>query len=452
MDSLYHDPDDRESYVKILQYYERQEQETDTYKEWLDKSIKKLPNDVELLGLATKAAMRNKAFKKATQYAQALLKIDPVNTFAKQVLFTSHLAHARKLIKSKKFHLVEKEIQLAEKITIGKRYQTQAQLMRGFFMFVAEDKKQGAQLIAESVQKLNDGLACAYFCTTLEAFLLDLQSAPVLKELPQLATDYVLSPLELTQLIQLIQQYAEDDNVSQALLHKALEKIKAIIKQSIKQQDYGEELLLSLCQCLERIQHFELLRACVKIVQPLWIKPIWMYYRVYAEVNGNAGKCSYMNFLRLIESLENAQKQKDQRATALIGKFLDQYHEARNPAGFNIFDTLFGGIDNGDEDPIDKLFGHLPDDLFDQLEKKTLEITKKTSPERMVKILAADYIENNLTLMLNLLNDDPEVLYAFVMLKAADDMGIDIGVTAKDIIERFQEKKAASKPKPFPFF
>ena len=117
MDSLDHDPDDRESYVKILQYFERQEQETDTYKEWLDKSIKKFPNDVEILGLAIKAATRNKAFKKATQYAQALLKIDPVNTFAKQVLFTSHLAHARKLIKSKKFHLVEKEIQQAEQIT-----------------------------------------------------------------------------------------------------------------------------------------------------------------------------------------------------------------------------------------------------------------------------------------------------------------------------------------------
>ena len=329
MDSLDHDPDDRESYVKILQYYERQEQETDTYKEWLDKSIKKFPNDVEMLGLAIKASTRNKAFKKATQYAQALSKIDPVNTFAKQVLFSSHLAHARKLIKSKKFHLVEKEIQQAETITIGKRYQTLAQLMRGFFVFIAEDKKRGAQLIAESVQKLNDGLACAYFCATLEALLLDLQSAPVLKELLPLAKDYVLSQQEMTQLIKLIQRYADDDNVSQALLHKALEKVKAVIKQSIKQQNYSEEILLSLCQCLVSIQHFELLRVCVKITQPLWIKPIWMYYRVYAEVNGIAGKCSYMNYLRLREGLENARLEKDQRAAALIGKFLDQYQESR---------------------------------------------------------------------------------------------------------------------------
>ena len=215
INSLEHDPDDRESYVKILQYFERQEQKTDAFKEWLDKSIKKFPNDIELLGLAIKAATRNKAFKKATQYAQALLKIDPVNTFAKQVLFTSHLAHARKLIKSKNFRLVEKEIQQAEKINIGKRYQTQAQLMRGFFVFVAEDKKRGEQLIIETLPKINDGVFNMHFFVIMEALLLFLPIAPILKLLPPLAKDYVLSQQEIIRLTQLIHQYAEDDKANQ---------------------------------------------------------------------------------------------------------------------------------------------------------------------------------------------------------------------------------------------
>ena len=451
IESLDYDPDDRESYVKILQYYERQEQKTDDYKEWLDKSIKKFPNDVELLGLVIKASTRNKAFKKATQYAQALLKIDPVNTFAKQVLFTSHLAHARKLIKSKKFHLVEREIQQAEQITIGKRYQTLAQLMRGFLVFVAEDKKRGAQLIVESVQKLNNGLVCAYFCVTLEALLLDLQITPVLKILPPLAKDYLLSQQEIVQLAQLIQQYADDDSANQALLHKSLEKIKAIIKQSLK-QNTSEETLVTLCQCLDRIRHFELLRACVKIAQPLWDKPIWMFYRVYSEANGNPAKCSDINSYRLRESLKKAQEQNDQRAAALIGKFLDQYHKSRKPTGFNnIFDSLFGGIDD-EEDPLDRLFGHLPNDLYEQLGKKTVEITIKNSPERMLKILAADYLSNNVNKMRDLIFNNPDAMYAFLMLKAADDLGIDIGVTAKDIFECFNGKKATSKPTSFPFF
>ena len=450
MDSLDHDPSDRESYVKILQYFERQEQQTDTYKEWLDKSIKKFPSDVEILSLAIQAAKRNKAFKKATQYAQALLKIDPVNTSAKQVLFTSHLAHARKLIKSKKFHLVEKEIQQAEKITIGKRYQSSAQLMRSFFVYIAEDKKRGEQLITETLKKYTGGRFNAHFQVIMEALLLNSPIAPLQKSLPPLAKDYLLSQQEILQLVQLIQQYADDDISNQTHLHKALEKVKTVIKQSFK-QSYSEETLLTLCQCLDNIRHFELLRACVKIAQPLWDNPIWMYYRVNSEANGNPEKCSDINSYRLHESLKIAQEQKDQRATALIGQFLDLYYKSRRPTGFNIFDSLFDDSDE-DEDPIDRLFGHLPDDLFDQLERKTTEITKKTSPERMVKILAADYLSNNVNKMFDLLNNDPNALYAFVMLKAADDLGIDIGVTADEIVECFQGKKATSKPKPFPFF
>ena len=326
MDSLNADPDDRESYIKILQYYERQEQETDTYKEWLDKSIKKFPNDLEVLNLAIKAATRNKAFKKAAQYAQALLKIDPVNTSAKQVLFTSHLAHARKLIKTKKFHLVEKEIQLAEKITTGKRNQVQAQLMRGFFVYVAEDKKRGEQLITEAMQKMSDGAFNAHFQVLMEGLLLNLPMASLQKILPPLAKETVLSQQEIIQLTQLIQHYMDVDNANQAHLHKALEKVKAIIKQSLK-QNTNEETLLTVCQCLDRIHHFELLRVCVKIAQPLWNKPIWMYYRVYAEANGIPAKCSDINRFRLQENLKIAQEQNDQRATTLIGKFLEQYYQ-----------------------------------------------------------------------------------------------------------------------------
>jgi two-component SAPR family response regulator len=47
---------------------------------------------------AVKAATNNKTYKKASQYATKILKIDPLNTFAKQTLFSSYLAHARRII------------------------------------------------------------------------------------------------------------------------------------------------------------------------------------------------------------------------------------------------------------------------------------------------------------------------------------------------------------------
>lgn len=452
-DSLEYDPSNRECYLKILQYYDSQIQDADSYKQWLDQSLKQFPLDVDFLSLAIKASTRRKAYKKAVQYAKSLLKIDPVNTFAKQVLLTSHLAHARKLIKTKKFHLVEQEIQQAESITLGKRYQVPVAVMRGFFVFVAEDKKQGIQLISDALEKLDDGLFNAHFYLTMEALLLDQAVAPILKALPPLDKDYVLSKQEVIQLSQLIQRYMDDDSGNQGGVHKTLDKNKAVIKRSLSRiQD--EPALLEFCQCLDGIRHFELLRYCIKIA---WItqlfrdKPIWMYYKVYSEANGNPTKCSDINHYRLLESLKQAREQNDQRAVMLINKFLEQYYQSRNPFGFGILDNIFGAnpVDEPD-DPFEALFDHLPDDLYHKLGKKTLELMQKNTPEKMIKILANQYLSGDIAMMNKLFND-LSTLNAFLMLKSADDLGINIGVSADDIIKCFNST-ANSKPPSFPFF
>jgi len=158
----------------------------------------------------------------------------------------------------------------------------------------------------------------------------------------------------------------------------------------------------------------------------------------------------------LQESLKIAKEQKDQRTTALIGKFIDAYYRSRNPFGFNI-GSLFGDDDEDyeDEDEDDALgdiFGHLPEEIFTQIAEKTIEISKKTPRERLLKSLAADYLSNNVALLSNLVNDDPDILFAFLLLKTADGLGIDIDVTAEEIIECFEDYKDIPKAKPFPFF
>lgn len=456
IDSLEYDPDDRDTYLKILRNYENREQQFDTYKEWLDKSLAKYPRDGEVLVMAINVSTRNKAFKKAAQYAQALLKFDPVNTFAKQILFSSHLAHARKSIKSKKFHLVEKEISQAETLTIGKRYQAMAALLRGFLVFVSDDKKHGLSLIAEAAQKLNDGLANAHFRVAMEALLQGLTVATFLKALPPLAKDQLLSGQEMTALMQLILQYHDDSSVTQALLHKAIDRIKAVIKESIKLQNFSEEQLLSLCQDFERIGHFELLRYCVKTAEPLWVgkavrSPLWLFYKVYAGVSGNAAKCNAMDRFRLEDCLAEANRQNDQRSASKVRKFLDQYYEAKPSGGFDFLSSLLGNnAEEDDNDPFEQLFGHLPDDIFKQLDRKSDELVKKSSPERIFKILA-DYLPaNRQNIFLSALMN-PDAYSALLMLKAADDLGIDIGVTVDDILKSCGINEN-SKPPLFPNF
>ncbi|MEY3758545.1 MAG: hypothetical protein RIR39_36 [Pseudomonadota bacterium] len=448
IDSLDHDPNDLESYLQILEY---SQQQADVFKQWLDKAIKIFPQNIELLVLAIKAAIANKAFKKATQYAQAILKIDPVNTFAKQVLFTSHLAHARKLIKTKKFHLVENEIQQAEKLTIGKRYQSQAQLMRGFFVMLAEDKQQGLQQIAETLQKINDGSVCAQFCVIMEALLLGLTLPSILKELPSPAKNQQLSEQELARLVQYILQYHNDDKSNKAELHKALEKIKAIIKQSIKQKKYSEDALLALCQCFDNIGHFELLTYCAKLALAQWRKPIWVFYKIYSDVKGLASKCSRMDIVKLQFNLEMAKEESDQRAEMLIERFLEQFYKAKSPSGLGFFDDE----DDEDEDDFeqfdnsaDDLFAHLPLDVFNKIQIKIQEFTRKNSPDRAMKILGK-LLPKNMNAIILLTN--PEVMGGFLMLHATHELGIDAGVTADEILKACNVS-ANTKPPFFPFF
>ncbi|MFI3154645.1 MAG: hypothetical protein QX199_00670 [Methylococcaceae bacterium] len=450
VDSLEHDPGDRDSYLKILQYYEHPQQQADDYKQWLDKAIKAFPNDIDMLVLVIKAALANKAFKKATQYAQAILKIDPVNTFAKQVLFTSHLAHARKLIKTKKFHLVEKEIQQAEKLNIGKRYQTQAQLMRGFFVFMTEDKKQGLQQIADAMQKMNEGSLCAHFCIVMETLLMGLTLAPILKALPAPAKNYQLSEQELTRLVQLVQQYHSNDKGNQTVLHKALEKIKAIIKQSVKQQKYSEETLLMLCQCLDSIGHFELLRHCAKIALPRWVKPIWVFYKTYAEANGQADQCSNFEIIRLKYQLGEAHKQSDDRTVMLIAKFIDQYYKAHNPLGSGFFGDDFDDDDDFDEEDASSidLFDHLPEELFNKIQKKMEEIMRRNPPDRVINAISK-LASKKLDVSFILTN--PDTFWGLLALHAASELGIDTGVSADEVLS-FSQEEAGSKSSSFPFF
>ncbi|MGZ8160426.1 MAG: hypothetical protein ACXWT4_16680 [Methylobacter sp.] len=450
VESLDHDPDSRETYLKILRHYEQEQEEKELYKQWLDRGMKAFPQDVDLLAQAIKAATANKAFKKAAQYAKTLLKIDPVNTFAKQVLFTSHLAHARKLIKTKKFHLVEKEIQQAEKLTLGKRYQKQAQLLRGFFVLLAEDKKQGLQQITEAAEKMNDGSVCGYFCVIVEALSMGLSLPSTLKGLPQPPKNYQLSEQEIGRLVQIVQQYYGDDKSNTAVLHQALEKIKAIIKQSIKQKIVSEQTLLTLAECLDNIGHYELLAHCAKIALMQWTKPIWLFYKFYAEVGGRAHQCSSFNIERLQFNYAKAREDSDHRTAMRIKRFIDEYYEDQNQFVGGFFDEF---DEDDDFDPVTgasplDLFEHLPTAVFEKLQKKLQDIMRKSSPERMVNTINKS-LSKPIDVSFFMLN--PDAFVALLMLEAAAELGIDTGVTGDQVIESCDVGKG-SKPPSFPFF
>lgn len=449
MDSLQYDPEDRDSYLKILDYFEQEEPDPEEHAIWLAKGLEHLPKDIEMLVCAAKSAMRKKAFKKAAKYAQDLLKIDPVNTLAKELLFSSHLAHARKLIKTQKFHLVDKELQAAEQLSIDKTLLRQADLIRGFYIWAAEDKDRGLKAIADTLQSMNPGAATAHFQGFIESALMDVPYAPIAKQLPAVKA-YELSEPELLHLTESIERYGEQLEKLDVVFN-GLDKIKAPLKKSMKLLNYGEQALLAWCQTLEQIEHFDLLKQCAKSADGVWEKPIWSYYRVVAECQGDPSRLDITWTLRLQNAIEIAHEQKDSKTEFKIRRFIERSIGFQNPFGLDDEDDFYeGGFDEDesglDPDIIEDLFDHVPKRNMIKIGKKFEEMMNKSSPEQLMMDTLTKYagrVDPNLLVELLM---DQNFLVAIMMFEAAQSLRIDIDLSFDEIIEFFTDDEPFSFP------
>lgn len=446
IESLDYDADDRDSYLKILNFYDQTKPDPAKYQSWLENSLKRFPKDIDLLARAAKSAAAKKAFKKAAGYAQALLKIDPVNTLAKQLLFASHIAHARRLIKTEKYHLVAKEIQAAEQLTVDKSLRRQAELLRGFHVWAAEDKTLGLQLIVETLQKLNDDPINAQFQASMEASLLALPVTAISKALPSFK-DHLLSAQQLTRLMALIKHYDEQIGERKALF-KALDKIKAPVKNSIQQQNFSEALLLEWCRVLESIERFELLKHCVRLALGKWQKPIWIYYLTVSESHGDPGRLGITAMFRLQTALADARDENDQKTAFLIGRFIERGMGYQAPFGYDFEDDSYDDYEEG-FDILDGLFGHLPESLMNKVMQRVQSMMMKTDPERFIGETIRKQGQKIGKKRLVALFDNPDFFSAVAILKAAEELRIDIGVSFEDIVHRFENDATPQQSLPF---
>lgn len=111
-ESLTWDPDDRDTYLRLIGYYRRGKLLKHA-RRLLDKAREHIPRDIPLLEAAMDIALDGGAFKKAAGLARQILKIDPINTGVRSRLIAAHLAHARKQTSKYRIDLARKELALA---------------------------------------------------------------------------------------------------------------------------------------------------------------------------------------------------------------------------------------------------------------------------------------------------------------------------------------------------
>jgi ketosteroid isomerase-like protein len=275
----------------------------------------------------------------------------------------------------------------------------------------------------------------------MEAQLTGLPVATLLRELPAVK-EYILSAQEITDFIRQLKDYATD-GTDQQLLHKALAKIKTSLKESLSLVEVDEKQLLALCQLLDKINHFELLRYCAKIALDSWENPIWKYYQVYAETKGLAEQCQQVKIMRLEKVREQAMQEKYHRAVVLIDSFIARYYQVHPERNMDFLDGLFAAdieqeIDES-EDPLVSLFGHIPEPILRKLDKKLESLLRKTSPEMLVDQLKKEIGED--AKVMSAMMQQPDLFTALLMQRAARDLGIDIDVSIGDVLDIFGVEK-----------
>lgn len=444
-ESLDYDPNDKDSLLQILRFYGQSNETAGPYKQWLQQAEAKFPQDVELLTLVVESAIRNQTYKKAVQYARKILQIDPLNSFAKKTVLSGHLNHARKQLKNKKYQLAAKEIQQAEALRAGKNQNLQSQLLRALLIFTSEDKAQGLKRLKDTLATMHRDPLNMHFQAATEAQLCGLPVATLLRALPP-ANGYLLSKTELSLLLQQLSEYGLESG-RQELLCKALDKIKAPLKKSLTHLAKEDTLLLSLCETLYKLEHFELMRHCVKSVAISRKKPIWIYYQVYAETGGDPARCNYTQLHSLRLNHELAIQDKDQRARVLIEQYLDRYDEAhRMPAMDQLYDLI---EQNMADDPIEQLFAHVPESIMIKIDQKLEKLLTKISPERLFRDLSKS-VGNDSNVLVAIMNN-PDLFTALMMLRAADELGFDVNISVADVLDYFDAQQSSTPSFPFPF-
>ncbi|MCP4700732.1 MAG: hypothetical protein GY862_28340 [Gammaproteobacteria bacterium] len=387
-ESLRLDPDDKPTYIKLIEYHKKEgKSRQKPYQKWVDTAIKHFPKDSEMLMEAMNAATAKKAFKKAAGFAKTLLKEDPINLKARRILFSSHVSHARKLIKMNKHALAAKELEQAAGLERSGQHSGVVQINQGLLALQTArqtgKKLDGAELLQQGIE-LAGSEVCGCFRVFVEAKSLKLPEEPSLHMLPPIKKSYVCEQREVLDLAGIIEAYYKQHN---EFIKDALEEVKTPVKNAAA-RDFSRKEMLSTCQCFYQINHYELLLAYSDAALKHWPKePAFICYQISGKTKDDMNKVTSNDLDRLKNAGERAKEQGDKRSTVMIGEFLEKYQASRVPVfpgfpGLPIFPGFPGG--NSIEDEMERRMAEIEDMGPEQLARFLLG--GKISPQKIAEI------------------------------------------------------------------
>lgn len=154
--SLEYDPDHRDSYLRLIDYYRRGNRLKDV-RRLLAQASARWPKDMPILGAALDTALDSGAYKKAAAIAREMLEVDSINTDVRGRLVDAHLAHAHKQLKQGRRDLARKELATAAEWARGSHARERIDLTSGLIS-LSEDGARGAAELLATAARIGGGL------------------------------------------------------------------------------------------------------------------------------------------------------------------------------------------------------------------------------------------------------------------------------------------------------
>ncbi len=318
--SLRFDPNDRDTYLQLALLHKDAGNDKE-YHHWVEQAVKQFPNDPLVLLAAVKTATARKAHKKAAGFAARVLELDPINTKARTVLINAHLAHARKLMRSDKYALAEKELDSAGQLERDNARTGIIEINRGLLALQQRQRDLGQRWLREGVRLAGSPLL-AWVRLAVESLRLKLDPADFRRD-AELGDPRKLSAsrADLLALAQLFNAYREEEVKN---LDTVLEDLEKPLQRAIKALTSEDDLLL-ICECLHQAPHYGLLEyAANRALEVQPERPLFVYYQIYGRAEGDLDQVKDRDYDRLERAMERATAAKDHRAATAITRFLSQ--------------------------------------------------------------------------------------------------------------------------------
>lgn len=432
-ESLHYDSKSLLAHQLLLDCYKQGDMKQEAIAQ-LNTMLETFPDYVSVLEQAMQQALDKKAYKKACTYANKILKLDRVNSRAKQVLFDSHCKHAIKQIKAGKYHLAEKEIASAEQMNLGKDYPSQIAILKGLLAYFSLTCKQGIEAIKSALQAApNRRLINAYRVFQLaEAVGLCLSEYKTFK-VHNLPVAYLLSTEELNDFLSVLDAHYKEQPYAMA---ENLELLKKDIKRLLKNCAFSDDQLVAVVQRFEKIKHFEMMNFCLSCAQNNKA-PIWKFYRIYIKNQGQPYQFSLVDIQKINKILDEARKADDNTCITLITNLFDRIER------FNANEDMLAQEDLDVFDPYQLLFDQIDDRSMNKINKRFEQLTENLSEEKIVKKLMQFVGEQA---ALKIVFENPACLDAMLFLMAAKELGLEHGITVQDILDIAQNQNVMKPP------